>query len=43
MGLLTLQDVSQTYGERQLLREISMVVGEEDRIGILGPQVLCIF
>ena len=37
MGLLTLQDVSITYGDRLLLRGVSMVVGEADRIGILGP------
>lgn len=36
MGLLTLQDVSLTYGDRMLLDSVSMVVGDSDRIGLLG-------
>jgi ABC transport system ATP-binding/permease protein len=36
MGLLTLQEVSLTYGDRTLLNQVSMVVGATDRIGLLG-------
>jgi ATP-binding cassette subfamily F protein uup len=36
MGLLTLQEVSLTYGDRTLLDQVSMVVGDSDRIGLLG-------
>ncbi|MBL8748576.1 MAG: ATP-binding cassette domain-containing protein [Planctomycetes bacterium] len=37
MALLTLNDVHVTVGERHLLRGVSLVVGEEDRIGFVGP------
>ena len=36
MALLTLTDVHQTYGEQHLLRGVSLVVGERERIGIVG-------
>jgi len=36
MGLLTLQDIRLTYGDRLLLDDVSMVISESDRIGLLG-------
>ncbi|MCB9888737.1 MAG: ATP-binding cassette domain-containing protein, partial [Planctomycetes bacterium] len=36
MGKLTLQQVEKTYGDRQLLRSVSLVIAEDDRVGILG-------
>ncbi len=37
MGVLTLQDVRQSYEDRELLRGVSLVIEESDRIGLLGP------
>ncbi|MCA8942194.1 MAG: ABC-F family ATP-binding cassette domain-containing protein, partial [Planctomycetes bacterium] len=37
MGLLTLQEVSQSYEDRKLLDRISLVIGESDRVGLIGP------
>ncbi len=37
MALLTLKDIHVTVGDRHLLRGVSPVVGEEDRIGFVGP------
>ncbi|MBL9079326.1 MAG: ABC-F family ATP-binding cassette domain-containing protein [Planctomycetes bacterium] len=37
MALLTLKDVHVTLGDRHLLQGVSLVVGEGDRIGLLGP------
>ena len=37
MALLTLKDVHLTVGDRHLLDGISLVVGEGQRIGLLGP------
>jgi ATP-binding cassette subfamily F protein uup len=37
MALLTLNDVHVTLGDRHLLQGVSMVVGEGERIGLLGP------
>ncbi|MBL8735737.1 MAG: ABC transporter ATP-binding protein, partial [Planctomycetes bacterium] len=37
MALLTLKDVHVTLGDRHLLQGVSMVVGEGERIGLLGP------
>jgi ATP-binding cassette subfamily F protein uup len=36
MGILTLQDIVQSYDEKRLLRGVSMVVSTDDRIGLLG-------
>jgi ATP-binding cassette subfamily F protein uup len=36
MALLTLKDIHVTLGDRHLLRGVSLVVGEGDRIGLLG-------
>ncbi|MEE2888638.1 MAG: ABC-F family ATP-binding cassette domain-containing protein [Planctomycetota bacterium] len=36
MAILTLQDIVQSYDEKRLLRGVSMVVSDEDRIGLLG-------
>ncbi|MFY9345994.1 MAG: ATP-binding cassette domain-containing protein [Planctomycetota bacterium] len=37
MALLTLADVHVTIGDRHLLQGVSLVVGEGERIGLLGP------
>lgn len=37
MALLTLNDIHVTIGDRHLLRGVSLVVGEGERIGLLGP------
>ncbi len=37
MALLTLQDVDLTYGDRQLLRQLALVVQPGERVGLLGP------
>ncbi len=37
MALLTIQDAHVTIGDRHLLQGISLVVGEGERIGLLGP------
>jgi ATP-binding cassette subfamily F protein uup len=37
MALLTLKDVHVTLGDRHLLQGVSLVVGEGERIGLLGP------
>ncbi|MFN9844245.1 MAG: ABC-F family ATP-binding cassette domain-containing protein [Planctomycetota bacterium] len=37
MALLTLKDVHVTIGDRRLLQGAAIVVGEGDRIGLLGP------
>ena len=37
MALLTAQDISVTLGDRELLKSVSLVVGEGERIGLLGP------
>ena len=37
MALLTIKDVHVTLGDRHLLRGVSLVVGEGERIGLLGP------
>ncbi len=37
MALLTLENAHVTIGDRHLLRGVSMVVGEGERIGLLGP------
>jgi ABC transport system ATP-binding/permease protein len=36
VGLITLEDVWKAYGDRQLLRGISFVLGEGERVGLLG-------
>ncbi len=37
MALLTLEDVHVTLGDRHLLQGVSLVVGDGERIGLLGP------
>ncbi len=37
MALLTLKDIHVTLGDRHLLQGVSLVVGDGDRIGLLGP------
>ena len=37
MALLTLKDIDLTLGDRQLLRAVSLVVNDGERIGLLGP------
>jgi ATP-binding cassette subfamily F protein uup len=37
MALLTLEDVHVTVGDRHLLQGLAMVVGDGERIGLLGP------
>ncbi len=37
MALLTITDVHVTLGDRHLLQGVSLVVGEGERIGLLGP------
>jgi len=37
MALLTLEDAHVTIGDRHLLRGVSLLVGEGERIGLLGP------
>jgi ATP-binding cassette subfamily F protein uup len=37
MALLTLDDIHVTIGDRHLLRGVSLVVDEGERIGLLGP------
>ena len=37
MTLLTVKDVHVTLGDRHLLRGVSLVVGDGERIGLLGP------
>ncbi|HZN40741.1 MAG TPA: ATP-binding cassette domain-containing protein [Planctomycetota bacterium] len=37
MALLTLKDIHVTLGDRHLLRGVSLVVQEGERIGLLGP------
>ena len=37
MALLTLNDIHVTIGDRHLLRGVSVVVNEGERIGLLGP------
>ncbi|MBL8729252.1 MAG: ATP-binding cassette domain-containing protein [Planctomycetes bacterium] len=37
MTLLTLKDIHVTIGDRHLLQGVSLVVGDGDRIGLLGP------
>jgi ABC transport system ATP-binding/permease protein len=37
MALLTLEDVHLTVGDRKLLEGVALVVGEGQRIGLLGP------
>ena len=37
MALLTLKDIHVTVGDRHLLQGVSLVVGEGERIGLLGP------
>jgi ATP-binding cassette subfamily F protein uup len=37
MALLTCKDIQYTVGDRHLLRGVSLVVGEGERIGLLGP------
>jgi ATP-binding cassette subfamily F protein uup len=37
MALLTLQDAHVTVGDRHLLQGVSLVVGDGERIGLLGP------
>jgi ATP-binding cassette subfamily F protein uup len=37
MALLTLKDIHVTIGDRHLLQGVSLVVGEGERIGLLGP------
>ncbi|HEX6810969.1 MAG TPA: ATP-binding cassette domain-containing protein [Planctomycetota bacterium] len=37
MALLTLKDIHVTLGDRHLLRGVSLVVNEGERIGLLGP------
>lgn len=36
MKMLTVDNVSKTYGEKQLFKEISFTVGEKERIGLIG-------
>jgi ATP-binding cassette subfamily F protein uup len=36
MKMLTVENVSKTYGEKQLFKEISFTVGEKERIGLIG-------
>ncbi|MGE3174945.1 MAG: ABC-F family ATP-binding cassette domain-containing protein [Planctomycetota bacterium] len=37
MALLTVKDIDVTLGDRHLLRSVSLVVGDGERIGLLGP------
>jgi ATP-binding cassette subfamily F protein uup len=36
VALITLEDVWKAFGDRQLLRGVSLVIGEGERIGLLG-------
>jgi len=36
MAIVTLEDIHKTYGERHLLRGVSLTVDEGDRIGLVG-------
>jgi ATP-binding cassette subfamily F protein uup len=36
MKMLTVENVSKTYGEKQLFKEIDFTVGEKERIGLIG-------
>jgi ATP-binding cassette subfamily F protein uup len=36
MKMLTVENVSKTYGEKQLFENISFTVGEKERIGLIG-------
>jgi ATP-binding cassette subfamily F protein uup len=37
MALVTLRGIHKTHGEQHLLRGVSLVIGEDDRIGLVGP------
>jgi ATP-binding cassette subfamily F protein uup len=36
MKMLTVENVTKTYGEKQLFKEISFTIGEKERIGLIG-------
>ena len=36
MKMLTVENVSKTYGEKQLFNNISFTIGEKDRVGLIG-------
>jgi ABC transport system ATP-binding/permease protein len=36
MKMLTVENVTKTYGEKQLFKEISFTIGEKERVGLIG-------
>ena len=36
MKMLTIENVSKTYGEKQLFNNISITIGEKERVGLIG-------
>lgn len=36
MKMLTVENVSKTYGEKQLFKNISFTIGEKERVGLIG-------
>jgi ABC transport system ATP-binding/permease protein len=36
MKMLTVENVSKTYGEKELFNEISFTIGEKERVGLIG-------
>lgn len=36
MKMLTVENVSKTYGEKQLFNSISFTIGEKERVGLIG-------
>ena len=37
MSLLSIEGISKSYGDRALLRGVSLMIGEGERIGLVGP------
>ncbi len=37
MSLLSIDGISKSYGDRQLLRNVSLMIGEGERVGLVGP------
>jgi ABC transport system ATP-binding/permease protein len=36
MKMLTVENVTKTYGEKQLFNNISITIGEKERVGLIG-------
>ena len=36
MKMLTIENVTKTYGEKQLFNNISITIGEKERVGLIG-------